>query len=47
MQSVCTLHVDVIIVQAGTTWQGRNFLRATLRQDLTRPRRGLLSLLGR
>jgi hypothetical protein len=38
--------VDVIIVQSGTTWHGQNFLRATLRQDFTRPRHGLLSLLG-
>jgi hypothetical protein len=32
--------------QSGTTWHGRNFLRATLRQDITRPRRGLRALLG-
>ena len=39
--------VDVIIVQSGATWSnGQNFLRATFRQDFTRPRRGLLSLLG-
>ena len=39
--------VDVIIVQSGTTWShGRNFLRATLRQDLPQPRLSLRSLLG-
>ena len=39
--------VDVIIVQSGTTWsQGRNFLHATLRQDLPQPRFSLRSLLG-
>jgi len=38
--------VDVIIVQSGTTWSnGQNFLRATLPQDLARPRHSLLSLL--
>ena len=39
--------VDVIIVQSGTTWShGRNFLHATLRQDLPRPRLSLRSLLS-
>jgi hypothetical protein len=38
--------VDVILVQSGTTWHGRNFLRATLHHDITRPRRSLRALLG-
>jgi hypothetical protein len=38
--------VDVIIVQAGTSWHGQNFLRATLRQDFSRSRLSLRSLLG-
>ena len=39
--------VDVIIVQSGATWaDGRNFLRATLRQDFSHARFSLRSLLG-
>jgi hypothetical protein len=38
--------VDVIIVQSGTTWHNQNYLRATLRQDFSQPRRSFLSLLG-
>jgi hypothetical protein len=38
--------VEVIIVQSGTTWStGLSFLRATLRQDLPRPRLNLRALL--